>query len=117
MSARTLTVVSIALAVALVGAVLVPAPDAAASVSAQLICEPAGNGAFCEARPFGSEYTYFWTTSGSLYFPQGCGDSPFCTVACWTNQSGTVTVTVTAPDGSSDSATKWIGCGGGPYSY
>ena len=114
MSSRTLTIVSIALAVALVGVILVPAPDAAASVNAQLICEPAFNGAFCEARPTGGEYTYFWQiTSGSLYFPSGCGDTPFCTVACWSNNGGIVKVTITAPDGSSDSASRYVGCGGG----
>jgi hypothetical protein len=116
MSSRTLTIASIALAVALVGAVLGPAPDAAASVDAQLICEPAFNGAFCEARPFGSEYTYLWqVTYGALYFPNGCGDSAFCQVGCWNSSGGTVKVTITAPDGSSDSASSSVGCFGVLY--
>ena len=92
-----------------------PVSDVGASFTAELICEPSYNGAFCEARPIESGYTYSWSTSGYAYKPQPCS-GPFCNIACWGTGSGgpgsysSVTVTISG-GGMTDSATRYINCG------
>ena len=116
MSARSLVrskiFASLALVTALGVLVLLPAPTAHGAFSASLVCEPILNGgAFCDAYPDEPGYTYQWSRSGFVYFPNGCTTS-FCQVACIAGGSGgTVTVEITAPDGSSGAASRILSCG------
>lgn len=98
-----LTAVSLALAALFA----LPGVDADASFTASLTCD----GTFCEASPVNSTYDYGWRATGSLYIPSSCGGSFFCHVGCSSAiGDGTVTVTVTAPNGSSDSASRYVQC-------
>lgn len=92
---------------------LVPVQESAAagSLSPSMVCEPAFDGAFCEAYSVGSGFTYQWTTTGQLY-TSGPASSPFQAVGCWGPRGGTITVTVTASNGNTGSDTEWVGCGG-----
>ncbi len=101
-------------ALAAIGALaLVPAQESAAagSLSVSMVCEPAFNGAFCEAYPFGSGFTYRWNLTGQL-FASPPSSSAFQAIGCWGPNGGAVTVTVTAPNGSTGSTTRFIGCTG-----
>jgi len=93
---------------------LLPAQESAAagSLSASLVCEPAFNGAMCEAYPFGSGFTYNWSTTGQLNISGGSASSAFRVIGCWGPNGGSVSVTVTAPNGDRGSTTRWISCGG-----
>lgn len=111
--ARPQVLVSLTLAAALAVLVLLPAPVADGAFTATIACEPTGGGAFCDAYPSSSGYTYHWSRSGSVYFVRLCPGS-FCEVKCGLDRTGgTVTVTITAPDGSSDTDSDYVACSGG----
>jgi len=113
MQSRHKLLILSALSLALVALLTLPAVDAEASFTAGLTCEPDFGGAFCEASPQNPNYDYGWTATGAAYFPSPCGGSYICHVSCTNfDGSGTVTVTVTKPNGVSDSATRSIRCPG-----
>lgn len=101
--------------IAVCGMALVPAQEtvAAGGLAARLACEPDFGGAFCEAHPFATGFTYGWTTSGFLTVSNGSPSSPLRRIGCWGPGGGTVTVTVTAANGDTGVASKRIGCSGG----
>lgn len=94
---------------------LLPAPVTDASFNATLVCEPAFNGALCEAAPQGAGYSYAWSTSGYAYIPSPCS-GPICSIACWgSGGNRQAHVTVTGPGDAQDSASDGIRCTSGGF--
>ena len=87
--------------------------DSSPPTSAVLNCESLGGGGFiCEAWPQGP-MTFGWTTTGGLYFPYPSEpDNPMRGVSCQGQSGGTVTVTVTAPNGQAATASRHLTCTG-----
>ncbi len=98
-----------------VGIALVRAPDAEAIdfFHVGLVCEPSFNGGFCDAFPFGIDFSYRWSSTGQLtvtgWGPAGT-NSPSVIIFCNGSGDGTVTVDVSKPDGSFGSASRRIYC-------
>ncbi|MBL4658975.1 MAG: hypothetical protein JKY19_01355 [Alcanivoracaceae bacterium] len=83
------------------------------SASANMICDSFGSNQYiCDVyNGAGSEEnTYFWTGSGGLQISSS--GSFIALVRCQYSYGGTVTVTTTYPDGSTETMSSSINCGG-----
>ncbi len=86
--------------------------SAKAAINASIFCEAVStNGGVCEARPQGEGFTYLWSTTGSAFLPTPA--PPTAAVrqaACipFLPLTGSVRVTVVAPDGSTSSASVTV---------
>jgi len=74
----------------------------------RLVCEPVGNCNFtCNAWPHGSGFSYEWTPSGQIRLePQPAASDNFAIARMNDNSGGVVSVQVTSPSGTSETA-QW----------
>ena len=83
---------------------------------ANLTCDYFGNNRYvCDVYDgIDSQNTYLWTTTGGLQLSSS--DSFFAIVSCpQYSYGGAVTVTTTHPDGSTETMSDSISCGGGGF--